>query len=96
MSTSLEQLKSTAQTLSTSEQLELAQYLLGSAEAHRESSGWFSFFGGVGSVLEVFPTTERFAPWRMTQDVSIDEWPSVVRGLLAELQQSEPSDGEAS
>ena len=43
------------------------------------------FLCGAGSVLEVFPSGTRFDSWRVGQDVDVNEWPIVVRRLLAEL-----------
>ena len=45
------------------------------------------FIYGIGSVLEFFPSPERFDVWRVAQDVPINEGPLAVRRLLAELQE---------
>ena len=47
-----------------------------------------SFLRGVGSVLEFFPPPERFDGWRAGRDVPINEWPMVVRGMLAEVEEN--------
>jgi len=54
------------------------------------------FIYGIGSVLEFFPSPERFDVWRVAQDVPINEWPLAVRGLLAELQEDASQRGVSS
>jgi hypothetical protein len=56
-------------------------------EPKSSDSGIFkSFLRGIGSALEIFPPPERFNRWRISQDISIDEWPAAVRAALADLQ----------
>jgi hypothetical protein len=69
---------------------ELAKSMPGDTQAIADNtpagfSGIDLFLRGVGSVLEFFPPVERFDAWRVTQAVPVDEWPAVVRGIMADL-----------
>jgi uncharacterized protein (DUF433 family) len=69
----------------------------GSIEAPREPTPqqlMSRFLLGVGSVLEFFPSPARFESWRLGHDVSINEWPTAVRGELADLQEDVPKHGD--
>ena len=48
------------------------------------------FLGGVGSVLEFFPSPDRFDAWRLGPDTALDEWPTTIRGQLAGLHEDTP------
>lgn len=95
MSTSIEQLKTTLSALPETQRQELATYLLGSLDGASAERGaaWRSFFQGMGSALEFFPPPDRLNAWRMTPDVPLDEWPKIVRGLFADLQQDAKTQG---
>jgi hypothetical protein len=97
MSTSLDQLKTTLSNLPAPEREELAEYLLHSLGGKDDSGNatWRSFLQGMGSVLEFFPPPERLNAWRTTQDVSLDDWPTTMRSLLAETFQDKPQQGSA-
>ena len=59
----------------------------------RQRAGWStfdSFLRGVGSVLEFYPSPERFDVYRVTRDVPLREWPLTVRDLLAEWRAGAP------
>lgn len=44
------------------------------------------FLLGIGSVLEFFPSPERFDSWRLAQDMPFGAWPIAVRNEFAALQ----------
>jgi len=52
-----------------------------------------AFVRGIGSVLEFFPSTDRFNAWRLTRDVTISEWPSTVREMLADVREESTDSG---
>jgi len=64
---SLEQLKTSLSDLPEAQRVELAKHLLASLESEMPStrSGLPSFFAGITSVLEIFPSIDRLHAWRI-------------------------------
>jgi chaperonin GroES len=44
------------------------------------------FLSGVASILEFFPSPDRFDSWRLAEDTPIIAWPTTVRNEFAALQ----------
>jgi hypothetical protein len=49
------------------------------------------FLSGASSVLEFFPSPDRFDDWRLGPDTLLNEWPATVRSLVVGLQEEGPN-----